>query len=63
MKRLMNKHSDVSTNTTAAEHTSILTELGRRQARLVLIIWLAGLKALSDGTEVAGIAKYFQPHG
>lgn len=47
----------------SARNTSIFPEVGRRQAHFVFTIWLVQLNALSDGTEVARIAKYSWPLG
>ena len=37
----------------------MFTFSGRRQEHLALVIWLSVLKARSDGTNVAGIQRYF----
>ena len=43
----------------SAKNTNILTELGRREARLAFTMCPVELKARSEGTDVAGIGKYF----
>ena len=43
----------------AAKNTSIFTLSGKRYNRFMFTILTAALKACSDGTEVAGGARYF----
>jgi len=43
----------------AARKTGELTDLGNKHARFSLTMYPATLKALSDGTDVAGIQRYF----
>ena len=49
----------ISLQKISGKNTSILTDEGWRQARFLFTMCPAVLKALSDGTEVAGIDKYF----
>ena len=54
-----NVHTRLKSHRFSAKKTSMFTLSGRRQPLLQFTICPVALKALSEGTDVAGIARYF----